>query len=425
MKKLALLFGTVLIFVAGCGLDDAFKDEPELATLTGILKEQSVNDSVAGTHLLDDGTTNTPIRSLSVNLSSNNYLENRVQVIGFLNQNDGVFEVTGISVVEALHEIEKDPELVEYKNTDFGVQLAVYDNYEIAETDSLIEFTAPDESTFQITQELFQYEPVITPEGEEEGSAILDYASGAYAMMIDPASNVRKIGATPLDALYVWSTNNEAYHVYRSGFIYTIELHYSGNVESETEKNFAEMLSEFKFTGFTVEDEDVDAEDAEDVEPDVEDVEPDVEDAEPEVEDDEPLVEDDEPLVEESNDELTVPDMKFATFESLPHLFAGHYPASWYYAGSSGSTDVIRHYGFNDEPITDNNELISLDVISGDIPAGSSVAGDGKTLTVVQSGSLYTVYTTLDNKTFKISGDPEYKDIMLYMANSLFEIEEE
>lgn len=404
MKKLALLLGAVLIFVAGCGIDGAFKDEPELATLTGILKEQSVNDSVAGTHLLDDGTTNTPIRSLSVNLSNKNYLENKVQIIGFLNQNDGVFEVTGISVIEALHEIEKDPELVEYKNTNFGVQLAVYDNYEVAETDSLIEFTAPDESTFQISQELFQYEPVITPEGEEEGSAIFDYAAQTYVEMVDFASTIRKIGSTPLDALYVDVLGGDTYHVYRNGFIYTIELLYSDDAEPETEKNFAEMLSEFKFTGFTVEDDDVDEEDAE---------------AEEEAEEAE------EPLADNNNEELTVPDMKFATFESLPHLFAGHYPASWYYAGSSGDADVIRHYGFNDEPITDNNELISLDVISGDIPAGSNIAGDGKTLTVVQSGSLYTVYTTLENKTFKISGDPEYKDIMLYMASSLFEIEEE
>ncbi|MFH1534110.1 MAG: hypothetical protein ABID64_04210 [Nitrospirota bacterium] len=408
MKKLALVFGALLVFVAGCGIDDAFKDEPELTTLTGILSEQSTNDSVAGTHLLNDGIADTPIRSLSVNLSSNNYLENRVQVIGFLNQDDGVFEVTGISVVEALHEIEKDPELVEFKNTDFGVQLAVYDNYEVTETDSLIEFTAPDESTFQISQELFQYEPVVTPEGEEEGSAIFDYASKTYVEMDDFASTIRKIGSTPLDALYVDVLGGETYHVYRSGFIYTIELLYSENTESDTRNNFAEMLSEFKFTGFTVEDEDFDTEDAE------EDVELDFGDDES-----------DEPLVDETDENMTVPDMKFATFESLPHLFAGKYPASWYYAGSSGNADVIRHYGFNDEPITDNNELISLDVISGDVPAGSTIAGDGKTLTVVQSGSLYTVYTTLEAKTFMISGNPEYKDIMLYMANSLFAIEEE
>lgn len=396
MKKLTLMFGALLIFVAGCGIDDAFKDGPELTTLTGILSEQSANDSVAGTHLLNDGIADTPLRSLSVNLSKNNYLGNRVQVIGFLNQDDGVFEVTGISVVEALHEIEKDPELVEYKNTDFGVQLVVYDNYEVTETNFLIEFTAPDESTFQISQELFLYEPVVTPEGEEEGSAILDYAAQTYASMTDPASNMRKIGSTLLDALYVDELGGETYHVYRSGLIYTIELHYSENAESETEKSFAEMLSEFKFTGFTVENEDFD---------------------------EEPLA--GEPLAEAPGEELTIPDMKFATFESLPHLFAGHYPASWYYAGSSGNADVIRHYGFSNEPITDDNELISLDVLSGDVPAGSTIAGDGKTLTVIQSGSLYTVYTTLGTKTFMISGDTEYKDIMLYMADSLFAIEEE
>ena len=124
MKKSALLLGALIIFVTGCGIDDAFRDEPELTSLTGILSEQKSNDAVAGTHLLyqdeGDGDVEIPVRSLSVNLSGSNYLDNRVQIIGFLNQDDGVFEVTGISVVEALHEIVKDPKLAEYKNTDFG-----------------------------------------------------------------------------------------------------------------------------------------------------------------------------------------------------------------------------------------------------------------------------------------------------------------
>jgi hypothetical protein len=405
MKKLALLFGALLIFATGCGVDDAFKDdEPDLVTIIGVLSEQSANDSVAGTHLVDNGTTETPIRSLSVNLSSNNFLGNEVQVIGFLNQDDGVFEVTGISVVEALHELEKDPELVDYKNTDFGVQLAVFDDYEVAETDSLLQFEAPDASTFQISQELYQYEPVISPEGEEEGSAILDFAAKTYPDMEGPEANIRKIGVTPLDALFVEELGGETYHLYRSGLMYTIGLHYNDETESETKKNFAEMLSEFKFTGFTVEGEDEDPEDVEKEE-------------EEEVESDEPI--------EQISDEITVPDMKFATFESLPHLFAGNYPASWYYAGSSGGADVIRHYGFSDESVTDSNEFVSLDIISADIPAGTDIAGDGKTLTVVQSGSSYTVYTTLENKTFRIAGDKDHKDVMLYMANSLFALEEE
>lgn len=405
MKKLVLLFcAASTVLLSGCAAEDVFKDEPELTSLIGILTEQKSTDSVAGTHLLETEENGeaimTPIRSLSVNLSSQNYLDNKVQVIGFLNQDDGVFEVTGISVIEALHDLEKDPEFVEYKNTDFGIQLKYYEDWEVDETDSSVTFEK-DGFYVMIHQEMYLYEPTISPEGEQD-TPIDAYAGEIYIDLSDDELVFNKIGVDALDALKIEELDGVTYHLYRDGLIYTIQYHGSGENTEQMEKYFKEMLAEFKFTGFTVEDEDDD--DEEDVDE----------------------KEDEESIVEDPSEELVVPDMKFATYESLPLLFAGEYPASWYYAGSSGSgSGIIRHYGFSDESVTDSNEFISLDILTSDIPSGKTIAGDGKTLTFVESGGTTTVYSPLEEKTFKFSGDSEYKDIMVYMANSIFTIEAE
>ncbi len=415
MRKLVLVLGIVFsVLLSGCVIQDAFKDEPELTSLTGILFEQTITDDVSGTHLLtvtDAGEqTEMPLRSLSVNLSGQNYLENRVQVIGFMNEDDGVFEVTGISVVEALHEIVKDPEFIGYKNTDFGIQLEYYNNWDVNESDDSIVFTAPvDDDTelggdeVVISQIPFMYQPTISEDGEED-NPLLVYMSENFPEVNDPDSLIHKIGLASLDAVEMEDGMDIVYYVYRSGFVYEISFVASENHDHDNMKLFAEMLAEFKFTGFTVEGETED------------DAVLDEEGGE-----DEESTDIEEP-VEEANDVvLPVLDMKFATFESLPLLFAGEYPASWYYAGSSGSSaDILRHYGFSDESVEDDNELISLDVITSDIPSGSKLGN----LTVVESGNTYTAYATVNERNYRVEGDKEYKDIILHIAGSIIAIED-
>jgi hypothetical protein len=200
----------------------------------------------------------------------------------------------------------------------------------------------------------------------------------------DPDSLIHKIGLTSLDAIEMEDGMDIVYYIYRSGFIYEISFVASANHDHDNMKIFAEMLAEFKFTGFTVEGE----------------MEDDAVLDEEELGEDESI--DVEEPVEEADDvALPVLDMNFATFESLPLLFAGEYPASWYYAGSSGSSaDILRHYGFSDESVEDDNELISLDVITSDIPSGSGL------------------------RNYRVEGDKEYKDIILHIAGSIVAIED-
>lgn len=405
MKKILLIICFVLTLgLSGCAINDAFKDEPELQSLTGVLKEQTTSDKdLKGTHVLlveegQDSTTSLvsyPLRSLSLNLSGKNYLDNKVQVIGFKNTKDGVFEVTGISVVEALHEIELEPEFVEYKNTDFGIELKYYNNWQINESETEVVFNTPktDEETtdsdqIKISQVVFNYTPVIL-EDSKELDPLVAFANENLKDISNPESLLNKIGPDNLNALKIENSNGEIdYYLYRNGFIYKT----SSPSEPSNMKIFNEMLAEFRFTGFTSEDNS------------------------------------ENDIIEESPEEsLSIPnlDISFATFESLPFSFSGQYPASWYYAGSQGSGEnILRHYGFSDESVTENNELISLDVISDEIPSeGEKLSGNNKDLIVVENNDIYNVYTTVENQNYRISGDKKYKDFILYIANSLVHIE--
>jgi hypothetical protein len=406
MKRLVLILSVILIGVSGCGVTDVFKDEPELTSLTGILEEQVTSDTdVKGTHLLiteseDEGI---PLRSLSINLSTNNYLGNKIQVIGFMNEEDGVFEVTGVSVIEALHEIEMDADFVTYKNTDFGIQLKYYNDWEMDELDSQIIFSSPVEEegeaqdVIEIIQSGFSYQPTISEEGGED-TPLLAYMAENYSGVEDPESLINKIGVDGLDAVRITDESGAiSYYLYRNGLIYEIRFN-PVMIDSENKNIFNEMMAEFKFTGFSVEGE---------------------------------VLEDDDNSVDVDVDgdaeitELPTLEMNFSSFESLPFLFAGKYPASWYYSGASGGEGILRHYGFSDESVTEDNELISLDVISGDIPSGQKISGDDKELVIVESGGTYSVYTSVDGQNYKLSGDKEYSDVILHMANSIVVVEQE
>lgn len=414
MKKILLVVCFILTLgLSGCVINDAFKDEPELQSLTGVLKEQTTSDKeLKGTHVLlveegsQDSTSSLvsyPLRSLSLNLSGKNYLDNKVQVIGFKNTKDGVFEVTGISVVEALHEIELDPEFIEYKNTDFGIELKYYNNWQINESETEIAFNIPkteaettDADQIKISQVIFNYTPVILEDGKEL-DPLIAFANENLKDRANPESLLNKIGPDNLNALKIENSSKEIdYYLYRNGFIYKIAFIPSQDSSVSNVNIFNEMIAEFKFIGFTTEDNS-----GNDIPADGDSTTP-----------------------EES---LSIPnlDISFSTFESLPFSFSGQYPASWYYAGSQGSGEnILRHYGFSDESVTENNELISLDLISDEIPSeGKKVSGNNKDLIIVENNDTYNVYATVENQNYLVTGDKKYKDFILYIANSLVHIE--
>jgi hypothetical protein len=123
-------------------------------------------------------------------------------------------------------------------------------------------------------------------------------------------------------------------------------------------------------------------------------------------------------VIDEVESLLPSIDMTLTSFESLPYFFRGRYPSNWYYAGSLPvSEGVLHHYGFSDEPVTRENEVLSLDVINSSLMrSGNTILIDGREFIVEELGADYFVYTSVGGRYYRVSGPTEYKDLILNMA---------
>lgn len=386
MKKFLIVLGVLTIF-SGCS--GTFKDDPEFTAMKGVLTAQKTDDTYPGTHLLiDDGGQVTPLRSLSINLDSTQYLNNKIEALGIMNPNDNVFEVTGISVIEVLVDKTEEGKLALYKSSEYGFEISYYDNWIVDDEGETVIFNLQDEehtSLERITIEQIPYS--YYPTTSEDGTT--DTPLGAYFLAEseeDVSGKINKIGVDGLDAVKAENTDNSiVYTLYRSGLVYKISYLPSSNAENLENRNvFLEMVNTFRFIGFEV---------------------------------DAPVDDSEEVPVES--------DLELRTFESLPYSFSGQYPKSWYYAGKKGSGGGVRHhYGFSDESVTDENELISLEVLSSPGSSGQKEVINGREIYVQSTQSTYTIYTTVDDSHYELSGDLQYKDLILSMALAIESIKE-
>lgn len=403
MKKLALnlvaLF-TLMVF-SGCNnaIDERFKDEPNLSALTGILTEQKLShDKYAGTHLLTDDLGNvTALKSLSINLGGLQYLDNNVEVTGVQNPNAEVFEVTGIKVLEVLSD-EKVvlAKFVPYQNTELGFQLDYSDDWTVEEFSDRVYFRAPSDPSITegilVKQEAFAYQPITKEDGTTDTPLEAYEAKLRLTKeFVDAEFVLSQIGPDKLNALKFEKEdlNDVHYFVYRAGYIYTISF-VPGSSENLANNLavFNKMVSSFMFIGFDIDGVDVTVDDSEDIN---------VESA-----------------------DLPELDMELTSFESLPYSFKADYPAKWYYAGENGSKDVLWKYGFSDEPLDDDNEIVSMEVISGDLPQGTiKNIGDQKFIEISTGGGTYEIYTTAGSYNYRVKGPKEYKDLIFSMAASI------
>ncbi|MBP9839031.1 MAG: hypothetical protein KBC84_10015 [Proteobacteria bacterium] len=403
MKKILKLFGTVFVVIglSACGLGNGFQDGPSTNSVVGILNEQTSIDKESGTHfLVDESGKKTAVRSLTINLSGDEYLSNRVKALGMTNTTDDVFEITGISVEEILSKNTKQNKPVEYKDTDAGFRMTYFDNWEVETTaENTVVFTAPlatdakSAAVVTVSQEQFVYDPEANAEGNVTPPLEAYFATLNNGKTLDK-SQILKIGADKMDALKKTENGKTSYTLYRSGLIYHLTFTSASPVEADDESTFNKMIADFQFISMDEEEDNLlpgsQAEKIRDAE------------------------------------EVSKIDMDMTTFESLPYQFSGQYPAKWYYSGVKSTTDstILHHYGFSDEAST-TKELISLDVLANGIPSGGrKLVVNGKNLDIFD-GASYTVYTTLKSRNFRISGPSAYKDLIQYMATNLLSVEKD
>lgn len=395
MKKFIALL-TVLAVFTGCSLSETFKDDPEFTAMIGVLSTQKENDEYVGTHILTVGGEDViPIRSLSINLDSREYLGNKVEALGVMNSTDQVFEVTGITVIEVLDSATSDNELQEYENFELGFRLNYYSDWEVEEKISEVNFLAPlapgqTARTFvKIAQEPYAYSPTTGEDGGTD-SPLLAYFMEKEGR--DVSGNINKVGVDLIDGVKTELSGSEQYTLYRPGLIYRISYFPAEGAGTDLANAFKDMISSFQFVGF---------------EPDGEAVE-----------------ENSESASQDTEEVVSTVDMEFTTFESLPYSFAGKYPKSWYYAGKKGgSAGVLHHYGFSDESVNDTNELITLDILSSPSPGGDKKIIDGKEFYIQTSGEVYTVSFTLKEQNYRFKGNVSHKDLILTMAKGITPVE--
>lgn len=401
MKKslLALLVIPMVLALEGCGIEDNFKADPDLKSLTGLLIEQKTTDKEGGTHFLKDASgINVPVRSLTINLSGDEYLNNRVQAVAMLDDADNVYEITGLSVLEILSDETPQNKLIEYRDTGAGFQLKYRDDWKVDDSkNGVVVFSSPVvensglASTVGIEQISFNYE------AKSDENGLSDSPLQAYAESIGQKggrTELNKIGVDGMDALRITEDNFPVYYLYRSGIIYKIAFKSANLANVDDENVFDEMLAEFRFVAFG----------ADAAEPDSS---ADESDSAPQT------------------GELPVLDIELTSFESLPYSFGGRYPAKWYYGGSkSTEAGVLHHYGFGRESVTAENEIISMDVLSGSIPNGDSLKLAGREFVTGSGSGNFTVYRAVDGQNYRVEGPAEYKDLILVMAGEIIQIEE-
>ncbi|PIR54737.1 hypothetical protein COU74_03220 [Candidatus Peregrinibacteria bacterium CG10_big_fil_rev_8_21_14_0_10_36_19] len=400
MKKLASLISFVfaaVVLTTGCGLNSQFKDEPNFTDISGIITAQPNSDSRPGTHILtDEDGMEYPVRSLSLNLSGKNYLDNKVKLNGSMGSDD-VFEVTGITVLEVLNGHGSTADAIEYKNTDYGFETMIYSDWKVEEGDGFVRFVAPSTEEgaksdyVMIDQEPFYFTPQAT--NSDENAALKAYFEEKFPTLNNFSAFLSKIGKDEMSALKFDEDAGRAdYYVYRSGLIYKLSFIPSTNFDEDNLQIFNEMVAEFRFLGFTVNENNGGETDLSEVN------------------------KANEALKTSSAIDTSDVDASSMThFESLPYYFKASYPTSWYYTGVKGSkSGILHHYGFSEE--ADGEEIISLNVLA------SSSVSEGQ-ISKVPSGSVLRVYTKVEGQSYEVSGPSSMEKLLVSIAKSIQHIE--
>lgn len=429
MKKTGFLLSVIFclqIVLTGCSsAEQAFRDGPVASSLTGVLTEQTANDNYLGTHLLKNNGKVTALRSLAINLSSGEYLGNDVQVVGFLNTEDNVFEVTGVSVLNVLKDQKDKVESKIYKNSNFGVEFSYYSDWTLKAADDAVSLFAPStetelsaSDTIEMTRIPYYHEPIPSPaldatqpaattvsDEDFQDSLLTEYVASAFPTIKDFSSLRNKIGPDQLSSIRIeGEQNNVTYFLYRNKFIYKISFIAGKNFIASNKKIFNELITGFTFIGLT------DQIDSPTTTAPVANTEP------------EPVTESQETSSETSSiTQLPVIDMEFTSFESFPYHFSAKYPKNWYYAGSVGKDkNVLHHYAFNNAPVESDNELISMDVMSSAVPSGQTTdLGDFQIVKITETSGILNIYRSVGDRTYRVKGKKDYESLMTIMIASI------
>lgn len=418
MKKLAVLLAFSFVF-SGCSL---FSSNESPDSLTGVLSEQQPGDEYVGTHLLktEDGEFY-ELNSTILNLSSQQYLGNEVNLKGATNDETGIFNVDGVSVLKILEKEGGKVSWITHLDQELGFKFKYYDDWAVARPgEYMIEFTAPLQGSYENDEDKPMHGDSVTVSLSDWSNEDIDayFSTDLYEAPVEA-----KIGANQQSAKKYEKKNSEevCFIVHRNSVdvdtdldVYFISFVPYEGMDDATKRTFYEMILEFQFVPFAedsgvLDPTNISVEMKEDVEVEVE-VDVDV-DAEAEVETPEEVPSSTTDAFDYSS---------FSEFESLPYHFIAKYPAGWYYSGSSGAEDGILHkYSFSDESVTDENEFASLKVLSGDLPTGSSITLPNGSGVKKYVGGEVVLYVKVDDRVYSVQGAKDMEDTLILIAGGI------
>lgn len=127
----------------------------------------------------------------------------------------------------------------------------------------------------------------------------------------------------------------------------------------------------------------------------------------------------DEP-VSNNNEPIQIDIESYETFESDSVGFEIAYPASYYFEGqNSDESGVSQIYTFADGPLDENDPLITVEIKRGDSPASNPTEINGETVYITESGNKITATRKIDGRMFVVSGPSISRETILGMASSI------
>lgn len=470
-----LLSGIVLFAVAGCqtSRDENFHyDEIPMDRRIGSIKSLGgIKTTSQGTHILqlDDGDT-IMLKSLAINLDDEKYAKKVVEVRGVLTYTTDsrpLMEVMNIDIIENYQpKADAKSKWKEFSSEELGFSIKYRDDFEKSEEEGGVTFTKEimDESSKSATDEVTDDEvdgeqsatatednEIVTKPGEKNiivvkvttedrgDENLIDYLgveSDSSSDLLTKGITKSKIGSNALNAFKKEADNGSVVTFYLAGKNSFYEISYDASKATEpslTDKNlFFEMIGTlvlFDPDESSIDDSEISSAEVDEnflsnesglLSDDTETSESDKDKADDDEEGDDVKDEtddtDDEPIAVSGYD----------TFESDSFDFSVLYPKGWYYSGEAGfGTGSLRHYEFGSESLENEDSDVSLDVMSGDMPSGSSLVVNGAEVTKVSSGGLVEIYIKGEgSRYYKITGASGNESILTQMASSIAVLED-
>lgn len=429
-------------------------DEQPLDRRIGVIRSLGgVKTSNQGTHLLqlDDGSS-ILLKSLQVNMDDPQYANKMVEVRGIMTyttDSKQIMEVMNVDILlnQSSQELQT-PTWKDFSSTDLGFSLKYRDDLVLSDLhDGTVIFQRTIPASDLSTQETLStqsaplsHEFRIDHSSIPAGQTLIDAVKANYYELKGTDSGAllaagmmkSKVGSDSLDAIKKTDGSVTEYFVVSNGSLYTVTLHTGSDRQSLDDQNlFYEMLGTFRLGSPVVtatqetdvsnnsSSADVSTTSVSTVTDTKTPVTPSSTQAslpKPEsltttqatVAPTPPpgIPKDITAIVVPSTQQTlatTPTDLANQTQELLngysklasdSFKFSVQYPKGWYYSGSAPTeTGVVRHYDFDNKPLEDQIGSVQFDIMSGSVPAGSSVSVNGKTVTKVTNGDSVSFYS--------------------------------